>query len=190
MNGHQYIILDNDEFDMVPFLQEITFDDEMVKTNADQKLLPLLTSDFIQTAIKHMDTEFDRMILKAALGSFLNYDELHQVGCVPEVVKRNLEHLKQVFAELEHTNLAAKDRFVLHLRERKQRVQDSIWLLETKEKQDLSEKRLRELTGQKELLQQQLSNIDNLINGNNRVSIQKFNQSGCETTGKETGTRE
>ena len=43
INGHQCIILDNDEFDMVPFLQ----DDEMVKTNADQKLLPLLTSDFI-----------------------------------------------------------------------------------------------------------------------------------------------
>ena len=43
INGHQYIILDNDEFDMVPFLQ----DDEMVKTNADQKLLPLLTSDFM-----------------------------------------------------------------------------------------------------------------------------------------------
>ena len=41
INGHQYI--DNDEFDMVPFLQ----DDEMVKTNADQKLLPLLTSDFM-----------------------------------------------------------------------------------------------------------------------------------------------
>ena len=176
MNGHQYIILDNDEFDMVPFLQEITFDDGMVKTNADQKLLPLLTSDFIQTAIKHMDTEFDRMILKAVLGSFLNYDELHQVGFVPEVAKRHLEHLKQVFTELEHTNLAAKDMFFLRLRERKQRVQDSIWLLETKEKQDLSEKRLRELTGQKELLQQRLSNIDNLINGNSRVSIQKFNQ--------------
>ena len=89
INGHQYIILDNDELDMVPFLQEITFDDEMVKTNADQKLLPLLTSDFIQTAIKHMDTEFDRMVLKAVLGSFLNYDELHQVGFVPEVAKRN-----------------------------------------------------------------------------------------------------
>ena len=43
INGHQYIILDNDEIDMVPFLQ----DDEMVKTNADQKLLPLLTSDFM-----------------------------------------------------------------------------------------------------------------------------------------------
>ena len=43
INGHQYIILDNDEFDMVPFLQ----DDEMLKTNADQKLLPLLTSDFM-----------------------------------------------------------------------------------------------------------------------------------------------
>ena len=45
INGHQYIILDIDEFDhdMVPFLQ----DDEMVKTNADQKLLPLLTSDFM-----------------------------------------------------------------------------------------------------------------------------------------------
>ena len=43
INGNQYIILDNDEFDMVPFLQ----DDEMVKTNADQKLLPLLTSDFM-----------------------------------------------------------------------------------------------------------------------------------------------
>ena len=43
INGHQSIILDNDEFDMMPFLQ----DDEMVKTNADQKLLPLLTSDFI-----------------------------------------------------------------------------------------------------------------------------------------------
>ena len=48
--------------------------------------------------------------------------------------------------------------------------------METKEKQDLSEKRLRELTGQKELLQQRLSNIDNLINRNSRVSIQKFNQ--------------
>ena len=47
INGHQYIILDNDEFDMVPFLKEITFDDEMVKTNADQKLLPLLTSAFM-----------------------------------------------------------------------------------------------------------------------------------------------
>ena len=43
INGHQYIFLDNDQFDMVPFLQ----DDEMVKTNADQKLLPLLTSDFM-----------------------------------------------------------------------------------------------------------------------------------------------
>ena len=59
INEHQHIILDNDKFYMVPFLQEITFDDEMVKTNADQKLLPLLTSDFMQTAIKHMDTEFD-----------------------------------------------------------------------------------------------------------------------------------
>ena len=66
--------------------------------------------------------------------------------------------------------------FFIRLRGRKKRVQDSIWLLETKEKQDLSEKCLRELTGQKELLQQQLSNIDNLINGNSRVSIQKFNQ--------------
>ena len=62
INGHQYIILDNDEFDMVPFLQEITFDDEMVKTNADQRLLPLLTSDFMQTVIKHMDTEFDKTL--------------------------------------------------------------------------------------------------------------------------------
>ena len=49
ISGHQYIILDNDELNMVPFLQESTFDDEMamVKTNADQKLLPLLTSDFM-----------------------------------------------------------------------------------------------------------------------------------------------
>ena len=47
INGHQYIILDNDEFDMVSFPPEITFDDEMVKTNAGQKLLPLLTSDFM-----------------------------------------------------------------------------------------------------------------------------------------------
>ena len=44
ISGHQYIILDNDEFDMVPFLQEITFDNEIVKTNADQKLLPLLSN--------------------------------------------------------------------------------------------------------------------------------------------------
>ena len=59
INGHQYIILDNDEFDMVPFLQ----DDEMVKTNADQKLLPLLTSDLIYTAMKHMDTEIDKTLV-------------------------------------------------------------------------------------------------------------------------------
>ena len=30
INGHQHIISDNNEFDMVPLLQEITFDDKMV----------------------------------------------------------------------------------------------------------------------------------------------------------------
>ena len=30
ISWQQYIILDNDEFDMVPFLQEITFDDKMI----------------------------------------------------------------------------------------------------------------------------------------------------------------
>ena len=31
INGHQYIMLDNNEFDMVPFLQEITFVPLMMK---------------------------------------------------------------------------------------------------------------------------------------------------------------
>ena len=69
INGHHYIILDNDEFDMVQILQEITFDDEMIETNADQKLLPLLTSDFMQTAIKHMDTELIRLVMIEMLTS-------------------------------------------------------------------------------------------------------------------------
>ena len=30
INGHQHTIIDNDESDMVPFLQEITFDDKVV----------------------------------------------------------------------------------------------------------------------------------------------------------------
>ena len=75
INGHQYIILDNDEFDMVPFLQEITFDDEMVKTNADQKLLPLLTSDFMQTVIKHMDTEFDKTLVMTEMITVRWYEQ-------------------------------------------------------------------------------------------------------------------
>ena len=43
INGHHYIILDNDEFDMVPFLQ----DDEMVKQMQIRSYFHSLTSDFM-----------------------------------------------------------------------------------------------------------------------------------------------
>ena len=68
INGHQYILEAMMNLTWCQVLQEITFDDEMVKTNADQKLLSLLTSYFMLAAFKQMDTEFDRMVLKAVMG--------------------------------------------------------------------------------------------------------------------------
>ena len=182
--GKKFIVLDSDSFDMVAFLQEIIENDEQITKQADEKLLPIFIDDLVKDAIQYMDTEYDKKVLKVLLASFLNYDQLNQIGIKPEKAKNNLNNLREVWEEMKNTEMAAADMIKLRLNERTQRISDNLEILKEKEKQNLSAKRLGELRAKKEILEERLADVIELKNGELKISKQKFNQAVKRLTKK------
>ena len=52
---------------------------------------------------------------RAVLASFLSYDELFSLGIRPDVAKKRLAQLKDVWQELKNSEIAARDMIKLRL---------------------------------------------------------------------------
>lgn len=170
--GKRYIILDTDDVDLVSF-----FIDEQEK-DIDDNISSKLDFSFVQHALRSIDTEYDRNVVKTLLSKVLSSKDLSQLGIKPETAIKRGEKMEIIFEEISNAKVAAEDMLRLRLKGRIQKNLHDIEALDLQaSKGILSEKRLKDVQLQKELLGNRLSENQKILDKDDRYSIQKFNQS-------------
>ena len=136
-----------------------------------------LTYEIVNNAVNSMDTEYDRNVLKAILSRLLDNKALYNVGIQPDLARKKLTHLGEVWTELGHAKIAAEDMLKLRINSKIDKIESELKVLEIKTKQGtLSEKRLKDLGGRKEVLQERLNSNKELLQQNDNYCRQRFKQ--------------
>ena len=165
VSGQRYIILDNDEIDIAGFLMALIKAEDQAEREMKLLVSGKLTYEIVNNAVNSMDTEYDRNVLKAILSRLLDNKALYNVGIRPDLAQKKLTHFKEVWTELGHAQIAAKDMLKLRINSKIDKIESELKVLEIKTKEGtLSEKQLKYLGGRKEVLQERLNSNKELYN--------------------------
>ena len=158
VSGQRYIILDNDGMDIAGFLMALIKAEDQAEREMKLLVSGKLTYEIVNNAVNSMDTEYDRNVLKAILSRLFDNKALYNVGIRPDLARKKLTHLEEVWTELGHAQIAAGDMLKLRINSKIDKIESELKVLEIKTKQGtLSEKRLKDLGGRKEALQERLN---------------------------------
>ena len=124
-----------------------------------------------------LDTEYDKNVVKAILGTLLTNSDLELIGIKGSVTKKRLSLLDNICTELDNAELAATDMLKLRLSGKIENIKNELDDLEkTPEKSELSEKRTKGLETKEEVLSESLMEIQKLLSQRSKYSVQKFKQ--------------
>ena len=177
VSGQRYIILDNDEMDIAGFLMALIKAEDQAEREMKLLVFGKLTYEIVNNAVNSMDTEYDRNVLKAILSRLLDNKALYNVGIRPDLARKKLTHLEEVWTELGHAQIAAEDMLKLRINSTIDKIESERKVLKNKTKQGtLSEKRLKDLGGRKEVLQERLNSNKELLQQSDNYCRQRFKQ--------------
>ena len=115
VSGQCYIILDNDEMDIAGFLMALIKAEDQAEREMKLLVSGKLTYEIVNNAVNSMDTGYDRNVLKAILSRLLDNKALYNVGIRPDLARKKLPHLQEVWTELGHAQIAAEDMLKLRI---------------------------------------------------------------------------
>ena len=113
--GSRFIILKNQTFDLSKFLIEL---ETLESKEEEKKRKNKLSQQFLHQAINALDTEYDKMTLKAILCFFLSTKECCELGIVTEKAAKWIEKMQVAITETANAELAAGDIIKLRTRQK------------------------------------------------------------------------
>ena len=160
----RYIILDSDELDIVGILRKITSDFADEETFSHH-MLGNIDHGYINTAIKTLDTEHDRSVIKCILAKLLGRRDMIAVGIDPHNAVKKLEKSNDVFQEISNAKVAAEDMIELRLKSKLDKYQDRLQEIDRKiDSKVLTAMREGDLHAKKEVVEEQISATEKLLN--------------------------
>jgi hypothetical protein len=125
--NHRYIVLQNDTTDIGSFLKELERKLEDEESNARLSSgRYFLDGKSLSKIIATMDTEYDRIALKAVLFSIHSRAETDKLGIKPERAGTFLSKVLMASEESDRALKAAEDIFQLRTRERIEKIQTKV----------------------------------------------------------------
>ena len=134
VSGQRYIVLDNDEMDIAGFLMALIKAEDQAEREMKLLVFGKFTYEIVNNAGNSMDTEYDRNVLKAILSRLLDNKALHNVGIRPDLARKKLTHLEEVWTELGHAQIAAEDMLKLRINSKTDKIESELKVLEIKNK--------------------------------------------------------
>jgi hypothetical protein len=149
--GKRYILLKNEEVSCQDFFLELeTLSEENAMSNLRGQRFPL-DSESLNKILNSMDTEYDRLALKAVIFALHSRSQTYELGIKPDRAVKFLSKVLTVADESEKALKTAEDILKLRTSERVKKVEEKIQSLDTKiERLLLSERRECELEGEKD----------------------------------------
>jgi sulfite reductase alpha subunit-like flavoprotein len=141
---------------------EKTLLDEIAMSDLSGHRFPL-DYESLNKLLNSMDTEYDRMALKAVIFALHSRSQTYELGIKPDRAVKFLSKVSAVADESENALKAAEDILKLRTCERVNNVEKKIQTIDTKlEKSLLSERRKCELENEKDALKERLSSLEEL----------------------------
>lgn len=136
-----------------------------------------LASELLIKILNSMDTEYDRMALKAVSFALHSRSQTYELGIKLDREVNLLSKVLTVADERENVLKAAEDIMKLRTRERVENVEKKIQTLDTKlDKSLLSERQKCELEGAKNALTERLAKLKELAKNESAFSQRKARQ--------------
>ena len=110
--GTRYIILKSASFDVVSFLEHIGTLDST--GHIESKIT--IDKTIVQNAIKTVDTEWDKFVLKILLAGNKTHKEIENLGLNDKRLATMFETMQAVIEEVQNAKLAAEDMVALQLK--------------------------------------------------------------------------
>ena len=175
--GKRYILLKNEEVSCQDFFLELeTLSEENAMSNLRGQRFPL-DSESLNKILNSMDTEYDRLALKAVIFALHSRSQTYELGIKPDRAVKFLSKVLTVADESEKALKTAEDILKLRTRERVEKVEKKIQSVDTKiERLLLSEWRKCELEGEKDALKERLANLKELEKNESSSSHKKTQQ--------------
>ena len=177
MFGKRYILLKSEEVSVQDFFLEFEkLSDENAMSNFRDQRFPL-DSESLNKILNSIDTEYDRMALKAIIFALHSRSQTYELGIKPDRPVKFLSKVLSVADESKKALKTAEDLLKLRTHERVENVEKKIQQLDTKiEKPLLSERRKCELEGEKDALTERLANLKELEKNESSSSQSKTQQ--------------
>ena len=161
----QYLILQNETTDIGKFLLELQQIEEL--EGSDYKSVRFfLDAKSLAKIISSMDTEYDKMALKAVIFASHSRAETFNLGISPTRAVQFLSKVLVASDESERVLDASKDIYKLRTRERISKIEDQIKCIDhkiAKQVTALSQKRKLDLEGEKNALKEQLEELSKTL---------------------------
>ena len=119
--NEKWIVLKSDEVDMELFLDAIC---KAIETHFE----PRITLDryIVKSILETLDTEWDKVVARVLLGINRSKKQLDSLGIEGDDISKNVERVTMVLEEVARSNIAAEDLTNLHLKEKKDRLENQI----------------------------------------------------------------
>ncbi|CAC5414034.1 unnamed protein product [Mytilus coruscus] len=136
---------------------------------------------FLQQALKSMDSEHDKNIVKSILTKFLTRDQIYSLGIKPDRVIKQSQRLGTIFEEISNATVAAEDMLALILKSKIGKAVENVKCVNEQignehNMNTLHEIRRLDLLAKKEILEENIVANKNLLDKADKISKQKFQQ--------------
>ena len=161
--GKRYILFKNEEVSVQDFFLEFEkLSDENAMSNFKDQRFPL-DYESLNKILNSIDTEYDRMALKAVIFALHSRSQTYELAVTPDRAVKFLSKVLSVADESKNALKTAEDLLKLRTRVRVENVAKKIQQLDMKiEKPLLLERRKCELEGEKDALKESLANLKEL----------------------------
>lgn len=161
----KYVILQNETTDIGRFLSELQRIEEL--EGSDYKPVRFfLHASSLSKILSSMDTEYDKMALKAVIFAMHSRAETYNLGINPTRAVQFLSKVVAASEESERVLDAAKDIYKLRTRERISKVEDQIKGIDQKVAKQgnlLSQKRMLDLEGERTALKERVEDLSKTL---------------------------
>jgi hypothetical protein len=136
-----------------------------------------IDSDTMTILLKSMDSEYDKNVLRTVLALIHTRPELYDLGIDPSTAKRRIKTIIEAANECENALIAGEDIVRLHLLKKEENTKNQMTEVNNtleKKRNVWQEKRVKDLEESKEVLEEKLGEIQNLLKMDDKASVEKI----------------
>ncbi|XP_070539440.1 uncharacterized protein [Ptychodera flava] len=174
--NRRFIVLKPHGTGLVNFLE--AFVNNASEQFTDQR--QYLNADIVHGIIESMDTEYDRMCVRALLACEKSRSQIYDLGLKPQDAVNTISKVLEASRETRNAKIAAEDMVNLRLRRKADLIQEEIKRTEEQlqmKKDILSEPRRKDLQEKQLVLEERLRDVKRLRDKNDKYAVQRFKQS-------------